>query len=99
MTKETVFWIGLQIMCFSLIVGCSESERQRVGESIADVVEPVADAWQERNVRVQLRIVPQFQEVWYKGHLYVFFSSNAARQAALTHAGHCTGEHAEAVGY
>lgn len=85
--NETGFWIGLQVLAFVAILSlgaCADVSRSQ---------ESIDAEWQERNVHIQLRIVPGFQEVWYKEHLYVWYSSNAARQAGLAHAGHCPGYH------
>lgn len=49
--------------------------------------------WQARNVDVQLRIVPLFQEVWYKDHVYVILSREGLRKGMLAHAGHCPNPH------
>ncbi len=55
-------------------------------------------AWQDRNVRVQLTTVPNFQEVWYKGHIYIVISLEGARKGMLSHAGHCPGLHVTRIG-
>ena len=52
--------------------------------------------WYARNVEIQLNVVPNFQEVWYKGHRYVILMNG--RQGMLTHAGHCNGLHVTRIG-
>ena len=54
--------------------------------------------WHERNVAVQRRVVPGFQEVWYKHHLYVILSREGSRKGMLAHAGHCPGLHVTRIG-
>ena len=88
--SKTLFWIGLQIICFSAIVGCAtvpQTHEQIEADRVA------RDS--RRNVRMQPHM-NRFGEVWYKGHRYLLYKGH--RQMAITHAGHCTGEHAEAVG-
>lgn len=72
-----------------LAVGCAAPDQSQ---------EAIDARWQKRNVRAQLVTVPNFQEVWYKGHLYIVTSMEGSRKGMLAHAGHCPGIHVTRIG-